>query len=52
MMFEINSRRPVRKRIPSKPSTTNDSQNSGVKVYHSYIYNSVAHILWEVKGYA
>ena len=51
-MFEINSRRPVRKRIPSKPSTPANSQNNGVKVYHSYIYNSVTHILGEVKGYA
>lgn len=51
-MFEINSRRPVRKRMPLKPSTPADSQNGAVKVYYSYIYNSVPHILREVIGYA
>jgi len=51
-MFEINSRRPVRKRIPQKPSTSTNYPNNAVKVYHSYIYNSVPYILWGVKGYA
>lgn len=52
-MFEINHRRPMRRRIPAKPLTKDErSENTGLKVVHTYMIGSVAHILKDVKGYA
>ncbi|MDF2448093.1 MAG: hypothetical protein K0R26_597 [Bacteroidota bacterium] len=52
-MFEINHRRPMRRRIPAKPTTNSErSENPANKVVHTYMTGSVAHILWGVRGYA
>lgn len=51
-MFEINQRRPLRRRIPVSPNSKNQNQESSVKIVHTFIYGSIAYILGNVKGTA